>query len=183
MNNGKGVRLPRNIIRIVAFAVLLCFTLVGSGLCGSKKPSKNEGTLAPAFTLESLSGGGTKSLKDYRGKVILLDFWSINCPPCRRAVPHVVVMYDRYKAKGFVALGISFDGKEINNLRSFVAEYNVDYPILLGTIDVARAYGVRSIPSIFLLDRKGRIRLHRVGFNEEIGNEIEDKIKVLLKEK
>ena len=168
---------------LVTVAAVAFFFLFGSGgYCGSKKPSKSESTIAPAFKLQSLNGG-TKSLKDYRGKVVLIDFWSINCPPCRRAVPHVVMMYDRYKSKGFVALGISFDGKEIHNLKSFVTEYNVTYPILIGTMDVARAYGVRSIPSMFLLDRKGRIRLHRIGFNEEIGNEIEDEIKVLLKEK
>ncbi len=182
MNVRYVLRCGKGVFFATMVAGVFFFLYGGVGICGSKKPSKNEGTVAPAFKLESLNGG-TKSLKDYRGKVVLIDFWSINCPPCRRAVPHVVVMYDRYKSKGFVALGISFDGKEIDNLKSFVTEYNVTYPILIGTMDVARAYGVRSIPSMFLVDKKGRIRLHRIGFNEEIGNEIEDEIKVLLKEK
>ncbi len=150
--------------------------------CGSKKPSKASQAVAPNFTLDALNGG-TKSLKDYRGKVVLVDFWSIKCPPCRRAVPHLVTLYDKYKKQGFVALGVSFDRKDMEDLKSFVSEFNVDYPVLLGTMDVARAYGVRSIPSMFLLDKQGHIRLHRIGFNEEIGNEIETELKALLKEK
>ncbi len=161
--------------------IFIIFQVVPA-ISGSKKPPANHGPLAPNFTLPSLSGGEI-SLKDYRGKVVLLDFWSIHCPPCRRAVPHLVIMYERYKNDGFVALGVSFDRRDINELREFVGEYQVAYPILLGNMEVARAYGIRSIPSMFLLDKKGHIRLHRIGFNEEIGNEIEEYIKRLIKEK
>ncbi len=172
---------------IVILLVALGLLWAGeSAFCGSKKPtsesSKASGNLAPAFTLKALNGG-TKSLKEYRGKVVLIDFWSITCPPCRRAVPHLVSLYEKYKSQGFVALGVSFDRKDMEGLKAFVEKYSVTYPVLLGNMDVARAYGVRSIPSMFLLDKQGRIRLHRIGFNEEIGNEIEEKLQTLLKEK
>ncbi len=152
---------------------------VGVGTCGSKKPSSNT-VIAPDFKLDVLDDG-TTSLKHYRGKVVVLDFWSIGCPPCRRAVPHLVTLYEKYKGKGLVALGISFDRKDIDNLKAFVEKYSVTYPILLGDMDVARAYGVRSIPSIFVLDKDGKVRLHRIGFNEQIGQEIEETVKKLLK--
>ena len=167
---------------VVSVLAVIFAWQAGSAFCGSKKPAKASQTLAPNFTLDALNGG-TKSLKDYRGKVVLVDFWSIKCPPCRRAVPHLVTLYNKYKDQGFVALGVSFDRKDMEDLKSFVSEFDVDYPILLGTMDVARAYGVRSIPSMFLLDKQGHIRLHRIGFNEEIGNEIETELKTLLKEK
>ena len=171
--------------RLVIFTCILALFLlwhVGVAFSGSKKPSKKEAVPAPNFKLDVLDDG-SRALRDYRGKIVLLDFWSINCPPCRRAVPHLAILYEKYKSKGFVALGISFDRKDIDGLRAFIEKYSVTYPILLGTMDVARAYGVRSIPTMFLLDRKGNVRLHRIGFNEEIGNEIEEKLKNLLKEK
>ncbi len=162
---------------VVALLGIALLWNVGIGGCGSKS---NDAPLAPDFKLDLLDGG-TKTLKDYRGKVVLLDFWSIGCPPCRRAIPHLVSLYEKYKSKGFVALGISFDRRELDQLKGFVEKYSVTYPILLGTMDVAKAYGVRSIPSIFVLDKEGHIRLHMIGFNEQIGQEIEKKVKELIK--
>lgn len=164
------------------FSALIVALLFLAGFGGCKKPSKKGIPSAPDFKLDVLDDG-VRSLSDYRGKVVLLDFWSIGCPPCRRAVPHLVTLYEKYKSEGFVALGISFDRREIEGLRSFIEKYSVTYPILLGTMDVARAYGVRSIPSVFLLDREGRVRLHRIGYSEEIGVEIDETLKKLLKEK
>jgi peroxiredoxin len=155
---------------------------VSVGGCSSSNSSKVNAPLAPDFKLNVLDDG-SKALKDYRGKVVLLDFWSIGCPPCRRAVPHLVTLYEKYKGKGFIVLGISFDRRDMDNLKSFIEKYSVTYPILLGTMDVARLYGVRSIPSVFVLDKKGQVRLHRIGFNEEIGKEMEKTVKKLLKEK
>ncbi len=173
--------MKRNLPFLVFLVGIALAWNVSVGGCSSSKNSNSKAPIAPDFKLEVLDDG-SKSLKDYRGKVVLLDFWSINCPPCRRAVPHLVTMYEKYKGKGFVALGISFDRKELDGLKAFVEKYSVTYPILLGTMDVARAYGVRSIPSMFLLDRKGRVILHRIGFNTEIGQEIEKAVKKLVKE-
>ncbi len=176
-----GKLFTKRLVFTVCLLALAFAWNVGMGGCGSKDSSKVDAPLAPDFKLDVLDDG-SKALKDYRGKVVLLDFWSIGCPPCRRAVPHLVSLYEKYKGKGFVALGISFDRKEIDQLKGFIEKYSVTYPILLGTMDVARAYGVRSIPSIFLLDKKGRIRLHMIGFNEQIGKEIEKKVESLIKE-
>jgi len=179
--NQRSSETTKKIFSILFLLGVALLWNVSVGGCSSKS-SKVDAPLAPDFKLDVLDDG-SKALKDYRGKVVLLDFWSINCPPCRRAVPHLVALYEKYKGKGFVALGISFDRREMDNLKSFIEKYSVTYPILLGTMDVARAYGVRSIPSIFILDKKGRVRLHRIGFNEEIGKEIEKTVKKLLKEK
>lgn len=167
--------------------LLLGFLVLGLGVdfafCGSKKPaSEASSETAANFTLDALNGG-TKTLKDFRGKVVVLDFWSIGCPPCRRAVPHLVSLYEAYKGKGLVVLGISFDRKEKDSLQGFLSKYNVSYPILLGTMDVAKKYGVRSIPSLFIIDKQGHIRFHVVGFNEEIGQKVESRIKELIKQK
>jgi peroxiredoxin len=174
---------PKTVVKYLLFVVLMLGVGMSFAFCNSKKPaSKAGGETAADFTLDALNGG-TKTLKDFRGKVVLLDFWSIGCPPCRRAVPHLVSLYEAYKEKGLVVLGVSFDRKEKDSLRGFLSKYNVSYPILLGTMDTAKKYGVRSIPSVFILDKQGHIRFHVVGFNEEIGQKMESRIKELIKEK
>jgi len=182
MKSQKNFFVSRGLFFVMCIIGLLFLWHIGVAFSGCKKPANKDRVLAPDFKLDVLDDGA-KALKDYRGKVVLLDFWSIGCPPCRRAVPHLATLYEKYKSRGFVALGISFDRKEIEGLKSFIEKYSVTYTILLGDMDVARAYGVRSIPSVFILDRKGYIRLHLIGYNEEIGNEIEKTVKDLIKEK
>lgn len=110
---------------------------------------------APAFSLKDLSGK-TVSLADYKGKVVLIDFWATFCGPCVKAMPKLQKLHDEHGAKGFSVLGIATDEEGEKLVRPFMAKRKITYPIL---IDAGswKAYGVKALPALFLIDREGRI--------------------------
>ncbi|RCK78058.1 MAG: Thiol:disulfide interchange protein [Candidatus Ozemobacter sibiricus] len=121
---------------------------------------------APTFTLPT-PDGKTVSLDQYKGQIVLLDFWAILCPPCRAEIPGFIDITNKYKDKGVVVLGLSLD-KEAGKLRRFVEENKINYPILMATKEVQMAYGnVQAIPTTFLLDRNHTIVKKHVGFTEQ----------------
>ncbi|MFH1288443.1 MAG: redoxin domain-containing protein [bacterium] len=119
---------------------------------------------APNFTLPDIDGKNV-SLTDFSGKVIILDFWATWCPPCRSEIPHFVELYDTYKDKGLVIIGIDVDPKEnASVLKPFAAQYGITYPLLLGTEQVENLYGgIQYIPTTFIIDRNGNIIQEFVG--------------------
>ncbi|NDY42649.1 TlpA family protein disulfide reductase [Dissulfurirhabdus thermomarina] len=118
---------------------------------------------APDFLLLNLSGQEVR-LSDFRGKVVLLNFFATFCPPCRMEIPDFVELKKAYAGRGFEVVGISVDSNPVRVLPGFVAGYEINYPVLLGTEDVIRDYGnIYAIPVTFLVDRKGRIVLRYQG--------------------
>ena len=119
-----------------------------------------DGGVAPDFRQNLLSGEGDAGPADYRGKVLLIDFWASWCGPCRRENPNVVAMYNEFKDSGFEILGVSLDRSE-DAWRKAVAQDGLTWPHvsdLQGWSNAAaQQYGVRSIPATVLLDREGRI--------------------------
>ena len=100
------------------------------------------------------------SLADYRGKVVLLDFWAVWCGPCIGEISNVKAVYDKYHDKGFDVIGVSFDEDE-TVLREFIAEKELPWRHILDTGgfrgEFAKQYGVRGIPAPFLIDRNGTV--------------------------
>ena len=122
---------------------------------------------APDFTLTNQHGEQV-SLSDYRGKVVVLNFWATWCPPCKAEVPGFNRMYEEYQDDGLVILGVSLDRDGWRSVRPFLTEYNVSYPVVVGNRDIAEAYGnIQSIPTTFVLDKDGEIRQKYVGLREE----------------
>ncbi|MAT40053.1 MAG: redoxin [Ectothiorhodospiraceae bacterium] len=116
---------------------------------------------APGFTLTKV-GGGKKSLSDYQGKVVMVNFWATWCGPCKREIPDFVELQNEYKDKGFEIVGIALD--EPADVETFVDNSSINYDILHGNQDIAMAYGnIRSIPTTFLLNRDGEIVKKYVG--------------------
>lgn len=137
------------------------------------------GSGAPAFTLPSIDGG-SKSLADYRGKVVMLNFWATWCGPCKREIPDFIEMQEAFKDEGFEIVGVSLDkpGEEAN-VAQFVEQSGINYDVLYGNGQIAQAYGgVRSIPTTFLLDREGNIVSSKVGLQPK--SAWESQIKALL---
>lgn len=128
---------------------------------------------APNFSLSDLSGRQI-TLQQYRGKVVILDFWATWCMPCRVSIPELGKLHEKYQDKGLVVLGISVDNHEqFSNeyLRKFREEFGINYKILRYNIKVIQDYfgkGNISIPTMFLIDRKGRISEKIVGYRPEI---------------
>jgi len=132
-----------------------------------------EGYPAPDFTQNNLDGKPI-SLKNYKGKVVLLDFWATWCGPCVKDLPEIIKVYDKYKNKGFDIIGISLDGEATETglevVKRFVKENHIGWEI---TYDgggwgnaVAQKYRVQSIPYQILLDRNGVIQMVASGFDQ-----------------
>jgi len=107
------------------------------------------------FTLTDLQGKSWH-LRDLKGKVVLVNFWATWCPPCRKEMPDLQALYDKYKDQGFVVLAIS--DEDIAKVSSFIAERKIGYPILLDPgRKVNDAFIVEGIPKSFVYDREGKL--------------------------
>ncbi len=144
---------------------------------GRNISDSSEHPLAPDFTLANLKGGEL-SLADYKGKVVLLNFWATWCGPCRDEVPDFVKLVESYGDQGFVIMGISMDdGPE--PVHEFYEEFKMNYPVVMGNAQVAQLYGgVFGIPISFLIGRDGRIYSQHMGVVPR--SVIEAEIKELL---
>ena len=108
------------------------------------------------FTLTDLQGKSW-TLKDLKGKVVLVNFWATWCPPCRKEMPDLEALYNRYKDQGFVILALSED-EETNKVAPFIAEQKISYPILLDPGQkVNNLFQVEGIPKSFVYDRDGKL--------------------------
>jgi thiol-disulfide isomerase/thioredoxin len=122
---------------------------------------------APGWELKNLDGKSVR-LSDFKGKVVILDFWATWCPPCREEIPHFVELQTKYKDKGLVVVGISLDEGGPAVVSSFVAAQKINYPIVMGNETVSTAYGnIQAIPTTFVIDPNGDIVGRHEGFTEE----------------
>ncbi len=112
---------------------------------------------APEFELPDAKGKKRK-LADFRGKVVLLNFWATWCPPCRAEMPELNRLHSEYASRGFTVLGVAMDERGWRDVTPFLRSHRIDYPVLLGNAEVANAYGgLRTIPHTLFLDREGRV--------------------------
>ncbi len=119
---------------------------------------------APAFTLTDLQGDAV-SLSDFRGKVVILDFWATWCPPCKKEIPDFIELQKKYGTQGVQIVGVGLD--EPQNIREFARSHGINYPVLLGTDEVATLYGgISGIPTTFIIDKRGNIANRFEGFTQ-----------------
>jgi thiol-disulfide isomerase/thioredoxin len=158
--------------KVLVSALLALAILFGC----TNKGAQSEST-ASDFTLQDMSGK-TVSLSDYKGKVVLLEFWATWCPPCRASIPGLEKLNKAYKDKGLVILAVSVDQGGWDVVRSFITEYGITYTVLKGTDDVAEKYQVRSIPMLLVLNKEGKISKRYLGFGSD--DDLEKDIKTYL---
>lgn len=173
-------------------------TLIGIGGCASSEESatteqgppaaradaaaaKTAGAdKAPDFTLKDLDGKDHK-LSDYRGKVVILDFWDTWCPPCREEIPGFVQLQKELGGKDLQIIGIALGREGKEKVKKFAADYKINYPTLIfdGNQKLLNDYGgIRSIPTTFIIDKEGGIVEKLVGFHPK--NQFEKKVAPLL---
>jgi cytochrome c biogenesis protein CcmG/thiol:disulfide interchange protein DsbE len=134
--------------------------------------------MAPDFALKDMNGK-TVRLSDYRGQVVLLNFWATWCGPCKIEIPWFVEFQRTYKDRGFTVLGVSVDEDGWEAVRPFLASRQVNYPVVVSTLEVEQQYGgVEALPVSFLIDREGRIAATHVGLVTK--KTYEDEIRRLL---
>jgi peroxiredoxin len=136
---------------------------------------------APSFTLTTLSGqpGG---LNEYKGQVVLVNFWATWCGPCQQEMPLLDQMYKKYKPAGFTLIGVNVD-KESPAVKELLARKPVSFPVLLDPANqVSKAYHVDEMPSSVIIDRKGQIRYVHRGYKPGDENDYQDLIRKLIRE-
>ena len=144
-------------------------------------PALTVGAPAPDFNLTDTSGA-TVSLGQYRGKVVLLDFWRTWCVPCVEAIPHLKSLQDKYRSQGLVILGITdrLDAEGAATLRRFAGEYKINYPLLIDEKGTTTAqYSILGYPHTYIIDRGGRVALDKHGAIGEA--ELEQEIQKALR--
>lgn len=134
---------------------------------------------APDFTLRD-AGGRQVKLSDYRGKVVLLNFWATWCAPCRIEIPWFIDFEQRFKDQGFAVLGVAMDDEGWEIVKPYLTEKRVNYRVLMGDEDVSEAFGgVASLPTTFMIDREGKIASVHIGLISK--SDYEDEIVQLVR--
>lgn len=158
----------------VAFLMAGCATQESSAAQKDLKARKP----APPFTLRDADGRNV-SLSDYKGKVVLLNFWATWCGPCKIEIPWFVEFEQKYKDRGFAVLGIAMDDEGWEVVKPYLTKTKVNYRILVGNDKIAADYGgVDSLPTSFVIDKTGQIAGTHVGLVSK--SEYENQIVQLL---
>ena len=133
--------------------------------------------LAPNFDLTSTDGKNIK-LSDFKGKVVIVDFWATWCPPCRKGIPDLIELQKEFK-NNLVVIGISLDQDTKSDVVPFIKKYGINYPIVYGTNQVIMDYGsINAIPTSFVINKEGKIVDKHIGLVPK--SVLESKIKEIL---
>lgn len=122
--------------------------------------------VAPDFTLPDLNGKQI-SLSDYKGKVVLLNFWATWCPPCRLEMPTIEQAYQKYKTKGFEVVAVSVDAGPKSAIQHFLQELDLSFQVLLDPdMDTLRTFRSSALSTTVVIDRRGIIRWRELGYRD-----------------
>jgi len=162
----------------------LILPLAVAGLLLSTQPAAailQKGDKAPAIKLVTTSGQPV-TLANYKGYVLVMDFFATWCIPCKESIPHMNGLNRKYGKQGLQVLGISVDEGGEREVKNFIAERKISYPVAVAPEDLQTEYGLRSIPTIYVINKKGLVAEKYQGFSEQTGRAMEETIKRLLAE-
>ena len=163
MKSSKALIVLAGLIIGAGIGLLFWFTIGGgaSGIRVNKSVIPSVGSIAPDFTLESLSGERIH-LSQYKGKPVLINFWATWCTPCKLEMPAIQSRYDETRT-GFTVLAVNFDEPK-EKVQTFVQELGLTFKVLLDPGGkIQNLYHVRGYPSTFLVDRDGVIQVEHIG--------------------
>jgi len=140
-----------------------------------------KGDKAPAIKLVTTSGQPV-TLNNYKGYVLVMDFFATWCVPCKESIPHLNALNKKYGAKGLQILGVSVDEGGDREVKNFVTERKISYPVAIAGEDLQTEYGLRSIPTVYVINKKGMVAEKFQGYSDQTGRAMEEAIKRLLAE-
>ena len=169
--------------RLLIGALILLVLVLFYRLATMTPPGMDKPYAAPDFAATLNKGAAPTNLSALRGKVVLLDFWATWCGPCRMSIPQLATLYQKYHAKGLEIIGISMDGPETQKLIPVAKkEWGINYPIALADDipDLGNKYRFDAIPSLYIIDKQGRVRKHIPGYDPT--DNLTELIETLLQE-
>ncbi|MDJ0711003.1 MAG: TlpA disulfide reductase family protein [Woeseiaceae bacterium] len=162
----------KNAIVALLLSVFAATSLASSGL---------EGQAAPDFALKSSTGENMR-LSEYRGDVVMINFWATWCGPCRQEMPLLDELYQRYSRVGFNLLGVNIDD-DSRRAMQMIEELGVDFPVLFDASKrVSKLYDVDAMPVTVLVDREGTVRYVHQGYKPGYEDKYLTEIRSLLRE-
>jgi cytochrome c biogenesis protein CcmG/thiol:disulfide interchange protein DsbE len=172
---------------LIPRATVLAAVLVFASSCGSGS-ARSEDTVeaanveerkpAPDFALKDGEGRDVR-LSDFRGKVVLLNFWATWCGPCKIEMPWFVDFQRKYKDRGFSVVAVSLDEEGWDVVRPFAEDLKLNFPVLLGNDELAERFGgIQALPTTLIIDKEGRVYSTHMGLVSM--SDYEDEIKKLL---
>jgi peroxiredoxin len=162
----------KNTLLGLVFCILAATSLASSGLTGQS---------APDFALKSSSGENLR-LSEFRGDVVMVNFWATWCGPCRQEMPLLDELYSRYGRVGFSLLGVNIDDNS-SKAMDMVSELGVSFPVLFDSRkEVSKLYEVGAMPVTVLIDREGTVRYVHLGYKPGYEEKYLDQIRSLLRE-
>ncbi|HYA37816.1 MAG TPA: TlpA disulfide reductase family protein [Candidatus Methylomirabilis sp.] len=160
------------------YPLVACLLSPGATTLASEIAS---GQPAPGFTLKSQSGRNL-SLREYRGQVVMINFWATWCGPCRQEMPALNALYEKYRSAGFMLFGVNVDA-ESTSAAQMAGKLKVSYPILFDADKKASAlYRVNTMPMTVLVDRDGMIRYVQPGYRDGYADKYQSQIREMLRQ-
>ena len=161
---------------IIAAAVAGAAVAIGASARGA------DSRPAPNVALET-ADGSTVRLDAFRGKVVLVDFWASWCVPCKTSFPALDALYREYESRGLQVLAVNLDERR-RDADAFLREHPHTMPVLFDPHGEApKAFGVKGMPTSFVIDRAGTIRFTHMGYSANIGQQYRQEIDLLLSER
>lgn len=158
--------------------LLAAALLLGSAMPAAAILQKGQ----PAPPLEGTTMSGERlSLASYRGQVLVVDFFATWCGPCKEAIPHLVSLKDKYGRQGAQILGLAVDDTP-KALRDFISAKRINYPVVQSNEDLETEYGIRSLPTLFVINKKGVVVGRFQGISDQTLKQVEDLIRKTLTE-
>jgi len=153
-------------MKLPIFSRLLAATFITGLLFVQARAETVAPTPAPGWELKDVEGKPV-NFSQFKGKVVVLDFWATWCPPCRSEIPGYEKLQEKYKDKGLVIIGVSVDQGGPEVVKKFEADFHMNYTVVLADDSLVQAFGgIEAIPTTFIIDRDGKIRDKKIGAME-----------------
>ncbi len=158
--------MKKKFLFILIIISLMCFPIIG---CSAEGKTDNIGTqkgnIAPDISLYDLDGKAVK-LSDFRGQVVMLNFWATWCGPCEAEMSSMEAIYKKYKDSGFVILAVDVGDSEVK-VKRYIKEHNLTFPVLLDWSQaIAGDFAIRGLPTTFIIDKNGMISAVAIGMRD-----------------